>query len=190
LTARTYVAPHPTARIHQSPRLHVVTCRPQAHRRRNKVGSMRNVHRPRNRSCSDSVPRGHDWYRRFHSGYRRRVRVKPRRGRHVRYGSRCRRHSHWCLSKALTNISVPTTTANPTRRDPRSESDRTFGSPLDPYTRGGGQAPRATKIKRRKSTMVEFSTNTGDRGTHENRGFGPETRPIAAYGASARSYAF
>ena len=74
--------------------------------------------------------------------------------------------------------------------DPSFESDRTFGSPLDPYTRGGGQAPRATKIKRRKSTMVEFSTNTGDRGTHENRGFGPETRPIAAGGASARSYAF
>ena len=58
------------------------------------------------------------------------------------------------------------------------------------YTRGGGKAPRATKIKRRKSTMVEFSTNTGDPGTHENRGFGPETRPIAACGASARLDAF
>ena len=116
--------------------------------------------------------------------------MKPRRGRQVSHGSRCPSKAQGCPSKALTNISVPTTTANPTRRDPRSESDRTFGSPLDPYTRGGGQAPRATKIKRRKSTMVEFSTNTGDRGTHENRGFGPETRPIAAGGASARSYAF
>jgi len=190
LTARTYVAPHPTARTHQSPRLHVVTCRPQAHKRRNKVGSMRNVHRPRNRSCSDSVPRGHNWYRRFHSGYRRRVRVKPRRCRQVSHDWRSPSGRQHPVGKALTNISVPTTTANPTRRDPSSESDRTFGSPLDPYTRGGGQAPRATKIKRRKSTMVEFSTNTGDRGTHENRGFGPETRPIAAGGASARSYAF
>ena len=81
-------------------------------------------------------------------------------------------------------------TDEPSRSHDDRESDRTFGSPLDPYTRGGGQAPRATKIKRRKSTMVEFSTNTGDPGTHENRGFGPETRPIAACGASARSYAF
>lgn len=83
LTARTYVAPHPTARTHQSPRLHVVTCRPQAHKRRNKVGSMRNVHRPRNRSCSDSVPRGHDAWHRFQSTCHRRVRVTPRRCRQV-----------------------------------------------------------------------------------------------------------
>jgi hypothetical protein len=116
--------------------------------------------------------------------------VKPRRGRHVRYGSRCLRHAQWCPSKALTNRRVPTTTANPTRPDPSFESDRTFGSPLDPYTRGGGQAPRATKITRRKSTTVEFTTKTGDPGTHENRGFGPETRPIAACGASARLDAF
>jgi hypothetical protein len=72
----------------------------------------------------------------------------------------------------------------------RSESDRTFGSPLDPYTRGGGQAPRATKITGHESTAVEFSTNTGDPGTHENRWFGPETRPIAVCGASARLDAF
>ena len=89
LTARTYVAPHPTARIHQSPRLHVVTCRPQAHKRRNKVGSMRNVHRPRNRSCSDSVPRGHDAWDRFNSAWDRRVRVKPRRCRQVSHDWRC-----------------------------------------------------------------------------------------------------
>ena len=116
--------------------------------------------------------------------------MSPRRYLHVSHDSRCLRHAQGCPSKDPTNRRVPTTTANPTRRDPSSESDRTFGSPLDPYTRGGGQAPRATKIKRRKSTTVEFSTNTGDPGTHENRGFGPETRPIAACGASARLDAF
>ena len=116
--------------------------------------------------------------------------MKPRRGRQVSHDWRSPSGRQHPVGKALTNRRVPTTTANPTRRDPKSESDRTFDSPLDPYTRGGGQAPRATKIKRRKSTKVEFSTNTGDPGTHENRGFGPETRPIAACGASARLDAF
>ena len=94
------------------------------------------------------------------------------------------------LSGLAQDRSCSGLTANPTRPDPRSESDRNLGSPLDPYTRGGGQAPRATKIAGHKSTVVEFSTNTGDPGTHENRGFGPETRPIAACGASARLDAF
>jgi hypothetical protein len=46
------------------------------------------------------------------------------------------------------------------RPDPSSESDRDFGPPLDPYTRGDGQAPRATKITGHKSTAVEFSATT------------------------------
>ena len=43
------------------------------------------------------------------------------------------------MSEALTNRRVPTPTANPTQPASNPESDRTFGSPLDPYTRGGGQ---------------------------------------------------
>ena len=58
--------------------------------------------------CSDSVPRGHDAWHRFQSTCHRRVRVKPRRGRRVRYGSRCLRHAQGCPSKALPNRRAPT----------------------------------------------------------------------------------
>jgi hypothetical protein len=84
------------------------------------------------------------------------------------------------LSKALTNVSVPTTTANPTR--PAAASNPTVClAPRLIHSPVGEQAPRATKITGQKPTAVEFSTSTCDPGTHENRGFGPEARPTAAW---------
>ena len=54
--------------------------------------------------CLRSEQRGHDWYRRFHSGYRRRARESAGYRRHVSHDSRCRRHPQGCLSKALTAL--------------------------------------------------------------------------------------